>query len=242
MRDELSISIDGELSIKYLRPQLKDPETDDKTLVLKSVCETSLNVEKLFIPYTGYQFNLINGTIVSFKLSDLYATRDGLANNNNPTLQSCLFYLFFGPTEKDVIIFSSKPIDYENVVLFEGPISVGQIAAKYYPELKNSVDAFKYKRQILTEIDPHTSLAYIETQLDLMCLVINTILDKDPEMKSYVESKLPLADIMSAVIDHNVSNVKEVSKCIEDVVATKSKIRTLQKQYLDTKNGVTNAS
>lgn len=239
-RDSLRVAVEDEnlIVVEYVVPN-KD-EHDNLTKQIKAVKKLDLTL--LFSKFTGYQFNYIDGDIVGYRLYDLYSTRDGLANNGNPTLKTNLFYIYFGPTEKDIIIFSSKPIDYTQVVLFEPPISIGQIAANYFPEIKNDVEAFKYKRQILTEIDPHTSLAYLETQLDLMCLVLNTIIEKDPELKNYLKEKLPLTDIMSAVMDHNVSTIKDINKCVADVIATKSKIRYLQKKYLDTKNGVIDAN
>ena len=94
------------------------------------------------------------------------------------------------------------------------------------PEAYNKKDIWYLKHQhIKSLIDPLSSIAYLEDQVDILYKIINILLEKtNTDVSEYKQ-------ILDTVDQYSVSKIKSLDKINSEIKEDKSKIRAIQKEY-----------
>lgn len=231
----------NELKLAYYKAS-GVPDQDGKypSESYSQVSTKQIDLSALFAANTRFQVFLDKKNNFSsvYNMEDFLATMDGLSGvsfYNNLTLKGVIIY--FGETVADCLVISYEPVattsQYE---LSEGAEYPTDIITKHYPDYQKAVDVRTAKRRILEDIDPHSSLAYMEAQLDCVTKALFVVLDANPDLMSAVTAAFSeFVDFKSELAATSVFTVKSAADCLAEISGTKAKVRELQTAYYGVK-------
>jgi hypothetical protein len=132
--------------------------------------------------------------------------------------------------QQGIIVFNGIPVSNEKFIKIPGGrIFVNRFIAEYFPNSKKYlVDDVISKRNIMTDLHHLDSIVALEQQMDLLTTLVNNLINNQPQ-PTWSNTFL---DNMK---NNSVTTVRTVDEINADLNKTKSNIRKLQKQYLDSK-------
>jgi len=240
---DLSKKDDGAFVIKFITADTNSlvNESDGEERKFNIDCSAEFTPEEHFVKRSGVELYTLDGEIKFVTTRQQYTTRDGELLSGTTDNSKRIAALWFCDNPEQIVILLYKEsvigegIEFENSNgEFSGPSTI----AKYYPEMANFAKAAPLRRQILKDFDANSVLAYLEAQVDLLSLVVQAALCAQPDILEKIKHTLPVDDIFTAINDTNVTTVKSVESCLDEINTTKAKFRLAQKAYIDAKLGV----
>lgn len=144
--------------------------------------------------------------------------------------------LYFNNSADEVIVIMNGPVKTDYAYKVIDNLSANAIAQEIYPDLVKTMNIWQARGQMIWDLDPNLSLAYIEAQLDAITKAFFLLLKQMPDSKTKLLTEFPeLADFESELTSSTVFTVKSVAKCLEEIQDTKNKVRQLQKSYYEAK-------
>lgn len=203
--DSLSEEVEG-VELQYI---IYDPSNSKELLNYTKFIRYNMLEPNTFLYITKFWDSY---TLVESKpLEDYF----GIYGSDNPNI---IAYLF--PIENNLFIITNKPVAIGgNVRYGEGHESfIARIGEKYPQYLQYLLDK-KYRAEVSISLDSNTSIAALESQLDLLTeLVLNTLDQEDPRVKELQEFLLPAS----------LTTLKSREKLLNTVINRKAKVRALQ--------------
>lgn len=207
------------------------------------ICTKTVNLNSMFKSnnYFTLRTKPVNGT-TSFgdfiDMNNITRSRDELylqsLIDNTSDFPNVVVY--FNDSADEVIVFINGAVktNYLYKVIDNRPAYT--IAQEVYPDLAKITNVWEARRQMIGELDPNQSLAYIEAQLDAITKAFFLLLEQMPDSKTKLLAEFPeLADFENELTSSTVFTVKSVAKCLEEIHDTKNKVRQLQKFYYESK-------
>lgn len=215
------------------------------------LADKAFDLAKLFKPRTFF-YCYMSGDIP--RITDFFDTQ--YSNKSREELyRSIIFELMGVPPYVGVYFHNS--ID-EMFLIANQPID-GEILENKYAELiRDNITLFDYlctnvdgfisvnkeqnaKKKVLMELNPNTSLAALEAQVDLLTELVISILKNQPDLIKSVQKDLPYLSTFEQVFTGtSLLAIKDAEKCLNEIKETKAKIRQVQMEYYKEKNRVLN--
>lgn len=239
----VSLSLDnGILSLSRLVYGGKSEERTAEDF--KETSEISLDLNSLFEPYTQFTiyYDMLGNFSKAYNSTKLYSSRNGVGTivTYDYIDPKIIVNLYFHNTADEVLIMvfvPAKVSNSTNYIVRDKNEYHTDIIASYYPEYSDILKAIEARNIVLSSMDPNNSLAYLEAQVDILSKTLFSILNKvEPSIKSTVIKEIPnLREFEDIVNDTSVLNIKDFSKCLDEIRVTKKNIRHLQEQYYKAK-------
>ena len=202
--------------------------------------EVMVDLAALFQPMATYDLYQKGEGLHPIAQKDQYGVRDGSTRKFEQGLTEVdkVLTLAFAESVGQVVCMvwgvTSEQTTVHTITP-DSPVSIGALAANHYQVWVGQAEARYLRRRLLQDFDAHSVLAYLEAQVDLLSLVVQTMLTCQPELKQQVASTLPVDTILQAIADTSVLTVKGVESCLQELETTKSAFRKSQHLYLEAK-------
>lgn len=201
----------------------------------------SINLNDLFSQRISYDvFEIENNTnkLLTISIPQQRNVRDGvLLTKEDYKLGDRLLSFTFGDVIDDTTFFFYKSVSTELPITKIDDnitsINIIQLASEYFPYLKTKADSLKIKHKILRTFDAHSVLAYLEAQVDLLSLILESIIKNNPNI--IIDDTLDINSIFEAISSTNVTTVKDITACLGEIKTTKANLRIIQDEYIKTK-------
>jgi len=209
--------------------------------------DKTFDLAKLFKPRTFFNCYM-SGDIP--RITDFFDTQ--YSNKSREELyRSIIFELMGVPPYVGVYFHNS--ID-EMFLIANQPIDEGILDDKYAELIKDNITLFDYlstnvdgfisinkeqnaKKKVLMELNPNTSLAALEAQVDLLTELVISMLKNQPDLIKSVQNDIPyLSSFEQVFADTSLLAIKDAEKCLNEINETKAKIRQVQMEYYNEKN------
>lgn len=236
---------EDKLSIKYYKTTaIPDSDGQYKAEDYIVVSEKNIDLKSLFSQFTRFAIFLDKKDSFSkvFSMEDYLNSRDGfnvISEFYDLTNKSIVIY--FNEVVNEFILISYLPTIIQPTYIHRDKVEFpSEIISELYPAYAKKMAVRSVRREMLEQVDPNNSLAYIEAQLDLLSTVVFSILDSvDQGIVDKVCTKNPFLPSYRQIINNNhLSKVKTIEKCLGEIEATKSVIRNLQSQYYSAKENL----
>jgi len=203
------------------------------------VCTKEINLQSIFKSKNFFTLRIKSvagktgfGELID--LNNISRSRDELCAqqliDNTNDYPNVVIYFHNSADEVLVFINSSVKTQYSYQLIDNKPAYL--IAQNIYPDLVNVSNIWGARKDMIWQLDPNQSLAYIEAQLDAVTKVLFLMLEQLPDVKAKLIQKFPeLADLESELNNTSVFNVKAAADCLMEITKTKTKVRQLQTAY-----------
>ena len=206
--------------------------------------EKSVDLNEFFKPYNYFAlFSTVNysGQVVFSEIVDF--------NNINRSREEIYIQNYYTTSQKKplIVIYYNASVD-ENVVIVNTAVKTAmensivqdtpadQLAVTQYPNLQQKTNIWQYRKEMMNELDPNNSLAYIEVQLDVITRALFLMLDQLPDVKTKLADEFAeLKEFELWLSDTSVFTVKNLADCLAEISQTKAKVRSLQAGYFNVK-------
>ncbi|WP_312516268.1 hypothetical protein [Anaerospora sp.] len=215
------------------------------------LADKTFDLAKLFKPRTFF-YCYMSGDIP--RITDFFDTQ--YSNKSREELyRSIIFELMGVPPYVGVYFHNS--ID-EMFLIANQPIDEEVLDNKYAELIKDNITLFDYlctnvdgfisvneeqnaKKKVLMELNPNTSLAALEAQVDLLTELVFSMLKNQPNLIRTVQNDIPyLSSFEQVFTDTSLLAIKDAKKCLNEIKETKAKIRQVQMDYYNEKSRVLN--
>jgi len=209
--------------------------------------DKTFDLVKMFKPRTFF-YCYISGDIP--RITDFFDTQ--YSNKSREELyRSIIFELMGVPPYVGVYFHNS--ID-EMFLIANQAIDEEILEVKYAELIKDNITLFDYlctnvdgfisvnkeqnaKKKVLMELNPNTSLAALEAQVDLLTELVISMLKNQPDLIKSVQKDIPyLSSFEQVFTDTSLLAIKDAEKCLNEIKETKAKIRQVQIEYYNEKN------
>lgn len=210
--------------------------------------QATIDLSQLFKPrnfFNIYPVNKNDGSEPSFAMSKIFDSKNKDRAREDILLQNDvigiagktpLVVIYFHDAAEDVYIIINKEINVEGsniaATIISDTTQLPQLVIKEIPALQNDMNVWSFRRDMIKQLDPNQSLAYIEAQLDAVTKALFLMFEQLPDVKEKVDREFPeLPDFISELNNTSVFSVKTTTDCLAEITKTKAKIRQLQAAY-----------
>lgn len=215
---------------------------DDEILANKT-----FDLAKIFKPRTFFNCYM-SGDIP--RITDFYDTQS-FNKSREELYRSITFELMGVPPY--VGLYFHNSID-EIFIIANQPIDEGVLDNEYAELITDNTTLFDYlctnvndffdinkeqnaKKKVLMELNPNTSLAALEAQVDLLTTIVITMLKNQPDLIKFIQKDISyLSSFEQVFTDTSLLTIKDSEKCLNEIKENKAKIRQVQIEYYNEKN------
>lgn len=141
--------------------------------------------------------------------------------------------IYFGNNVNEVLVIVPKLYVFDNVNVQQyNNLRVSQVILQEYPIFKNTISKLDAKRKCLAGINVNESLSGLESQIDLLSLIVKKIISKYPDLQYDTE----IVSFFNALSLNSVNTLKSNKEMLEEMNKQKTIIRNKQREYYESIN------
>lgn len=212
-----------------------------KTLFMEKSIEDSFDLAKKTykgkVIYCGIlQSSSTTYRVVIYPLMEMITATSlneakAVAKNETPIAKVCF------EENGDINIFFYHRIDDveggENTVI--DALENSTIVLKEHSEVFSKIyKKYALKGNMLSQIDPLNTLVYLEVQIDALSKLVKEV------WEALGRASTSETQILDESLKYSVLNTKTLESCLEEINTHKANIRTLQQQYINQKQELSN--
>lgn len=150
---------------------------------------------------------------------------------------------FYIPEEgaENTLFWSRTLIKFENIepILTADIAMFAESASPIYPQYQKIHDLYLLRQDVGLKLSARESLSYIEPQLDFVTKLLFEIIESDPYLKQKALEAIPqYTNFKSAIEENSVFNIKDETKCYEEIENIKKYVRGIQADYYNKKKQI----
>lgn len=149
---------------------------------------------------------------------------------------------FYCPSEigtGNYLVFVNVPVYFDSKVepiVVDSSVKFFKLVLEQFPIYKEKFALVRAKRNLLINLDPNNSLAYIEAQLDFVTKMLLSIIEASPELKAIVLERVQeYANFKDVFEQTNVFTIKSEHDCYDEIKINKPRVRKYQADYITNK-------
>ena len=142
--------------------------------------------------------------------------------------------LYFHDTAADYVMATFIPTMTTSTYTVKAQSETfGQMIMAVIPAAENVLNINKAKAALLLGVDPNSSLAGLEAQVDLLTNLVFLLLEaQTPAIQQQISTEFPeLSSFQAACSANSVTTVKSAANCVTKLTNVKALVRQLQKTY-----------
>jgi len=198
----------------------------------------TFDLNQIFRPYSKFGVVLDKMKEMSgiVDLDAIYTSRDGFtAMNTFAHITDQLVVLLYFHDSPSNYVMTTHLVTRTNVpyTLNESKILFNNVVLGQIPAASTVFSNVAAKQTLLTSIDPNTSLSGLEAQVDILSSLVFALLDAQATTaQQEIATAIPqVAEFRSACATHNLTSVKPIEACLQEIRNVKGLIRFQQQQY-----------
>lgn len=223
--------------------------TNEYSVIYKKDNETiidSITFSESLINSRGATFGVFctgsNKLTMPINMTMFQMTREGKSLGEIYDINSTrpLVMYFVWGTKIVIIVDRHIATNLQNIienVYFKSPDEI--YADLFGSKFTKNMNITKKKKELIANLSPNETLAYVDSQIDILTKILINILDNNPSIKNNVLQDLPnLQTFIDAYHSTNLLNIKNFDKCVNEIIETKGKVRDKQNDFYQYKDSL----